>query len=340
MKRFSQCMPIIAAISAMLALILDSANAIQAAAEAIEVCLRTAVPTLFPFFVLSAYLVPYAVHLRLPLLGKLLGIPDGWESIFLLGCVGGYPVGAQCVAQGYSSGKLEEYQAKRMLGFCTNCGPSFLFGIVGAAFEDAVTPLVIMLIGIGSAMLVGAFWPASNSLGGCEPDNPKIPLPQAVQQAIRSMASVCAWVILGKILLAFLQKCGLAYLPSQIGMFLSGLLELTNGCLALGSYTNEDLRLVIACAITSFGGLCVAMQVASLCNRVGLDWGCYLPQKAFQSGIAAAMAVLYLLIPGHWCVRLIILMFIWCYILILSKKTVEIPGRLVYNNSKSNQGGT
>ena len=83
----------------MLALILDSRCAADSAREAIELCIDTLIPVLFPLFVLSAMLVPALGALRMPLLSKILGFPEGGGGLFLIGCAGGFPVGAACVTQ-------------------------------------------------------------------------------------------------------------------------------------------------------------------------------------------------------------------------------------------------
>lgn len=325
MKRFSNYTAVTVASLATLVLILDSAAAMTAAAEAVELCLRTAVPSLFPFFVLSGILVPYVSRLRLEGLGSLLGIGPGWGSLFLLGCLGGYPVGAQCVAQSYSSGTLEKDQARRMLGFCTNCGPAFLFGIVGAAFSDPLLPWIILLVGILSALMTGILWPGAKQSNSYPSQIPAVSAPQAVQRGVRSMVSVCAWIILGKVLLAFLSKWLLWRLPLTLRLLTTGLLELTNGCLSLKNCANEDLRFVLACTMTTFGGLCVAMQVGALCGDTGLDCGQYLPQKALQAVLAGSMAALWCALP-RWMSAII-----FAAGPILCKMAVEIPKNIVYN---------
>lgn len=337
MNKARRYIPMFAAVCAMITLILDSKTAIQASADAIELCARTAIPSLFPFFVLSGLLVPYASELHIPWLGKILQVPSGFEAIFLLGCLGGYPVGAQCVAQSYTSGKFDKAQAQRMLGFCTNCGPAFLFGIVASAFSDPWAPFAVMLIGILSAVLVGALWPGVSAMRQDLPDVPKVTVPQAVQQAMRSMSSVCAWIILGKVLLAFASKWVLWRFPDEATIILTGLMELTNGCLVLTGCTSEGLRLIIACASCSFGGLCVAMQAASICSQVKLSPKFYLPQKALQAGIAAALAAVYCKLSLPAPLRLMILAVLCIFSLILCKKTVEFPVTLMYN--KASKGG-
>lgn len=310
---------------AMVALILDSSTATAGALEGVELVLRTALPALFPFFVLSAMMLPACTKLRFSLLGRLLGVPSGWESVFLLGCIGGYPVGAQCVAQGYSRGKLSRQDGERMLGFCTNCGPSFLFGILTACFSGPWVSLMVYLVGILSAFFTALIWQGGSDASATPPDLPPVSLSEAVQQGLRSMAAVSAWIILGRIVLSFLEKYLLGRLPSLLRLVCIGALELTNGCLNLGMFP-EALRFPAACAMTTFGGLCVWLQVLSICNRAGLRGTQYLPQKLTQSAIALLLSLILAADPGRLWILLLC-----AGIGILSKKTVEISGSMLYN---------
>lgn len=314
---------------AMVLLILDSRTASFAALEGTELVLKTAVPALFPFFVLSAILVPYSAQYPIPGLASLLGVPSGWDAVFVLGCLGGYPVGAQCVALGYGSKQLRKQDAERMLGFCTNCGPSFLFGIVAASFQNPQFPFALFVIGILSALLTGAYWPGSSETPASKPNIPPVTLPQAVQTGLRSMASVSAWIILGRILLRFMEKYLLFLLPESIRLTAAGFLELTNGCLLLNQFPDR-FRFLAASSFTTFGGLCVWMQVKSICAKYGLTAASYLPQKLTQSTVAAALALIYTNTPGIHPVRLAVV--IACAVIALfSKKTVEIFKPMVYN---------
>ena len=89
---------------AMLVIILDAKCATESAREGIDLCLRTVIPSVFPFFVLSGILNSYLLGRTLPFLrpvSKLCSVPNGGDSLLLLGYITGYPVGAQLIAQSY-----------------------------------------------------------------------------------------------------------------------------------------------------------------------------------------------------------------------------------------------
>ena len=129
----------------ILILILDSKTALQGGIAGIEVCLMQVIPALLPFFVLTMLLSSAFTGANIPMLrplGRLCRMPRGSESLLLLGLLGGYPAGAQSVAEAYRSGQLQRQDAQRLLSFCSNAGPSFLFGFASVVFPYSWLPWV------------------------------------------------------------------------------------------------------------------------------------------------------------------------------------------------------
>lgn len=317
----------------MVLLIFYSRQVISAAAEGVQLCIRTAIPSLFPFFVLSGILVPGISTIRIPALQKLLKVPFGWESVFLLSAVGGYPIGAQCIAQGYKAKQLSKAQAQRMLGFCNNCGPSFLFGVVAPFFPNPGYAAVLMVISVLSAIFVGLLWKEGEVTCSDVPEITPVTLPKAVKQALTSMANVCTWIVLGKIAVLFLNRFIPQSLPVSIKITLTGLLELTNGCLALGKIDDLTIRFLVAAIMIPFGGVCVAMQISSICAEADLSVQNYIPQKLMQACISFLLAWIFIVqnIPAA------VIMVIIPVLYYLLKTAVAFSDRMIYN--KGNKGG-
>ena len=317
-----------AASAAMLALILDSRTALSGAAAGVELCLKTVIPSLFPFFVLSHLLTGVATGSRirwLRIIGKWCGIPSGAESIFLTGLLGGYPVGAQCISQAYAAGQLRKEDAGRMLGFCSNAGPSFLFGMVGCLFTSGTTAFILWCIHILAALIVGCLLPGRRSSTATLPESRPEPPGQALQQSIRAMANVCAWVVLFRVVLGFSEKWFLWLLPKAGQVIFSGLLELSNGCMDLKQIPEENIRFLLTSVFLGFGGVCVGMQTLSVTGQAHLSPGLYFPGKILQAAVSALMAlpVSVFLFPGtahidtlYWLIPLIL----GCSILLPLKK--------------------
>lgn len=277
----------------MTLLILDAKTALLGAKEGITLCLYTVVPSLFPFFIVSVMLTSCLTGITIVFLrplGKLCGIPNGAESILLLGFLGGYPVGAQSVTDAYKQGQLEQKDAHRMLGFCSNAGPAFLFGMIGPLFSSPIIPWVLWLIHILSALIVGMILPNKQHSTCNLSAIPTLSLPQALERSLRIMANVCGWVIAFRVILAVLNRWILWIVPVGWQPLMSGLLELSNGCQALRALSSEALRFIISSAILGFGGLCVGMQTISVTGDLGT--GLYFPGKLLQAIFSVLMALL------------------------------------------------
>lgn len=281
-------------------LILDSKTAVSGAHDGILLCLQTVIPSLFSFFILSILLTSSLSGLPMPLLrplGKLCHIPSGAESLLLTGFLGGYPVGAQNVSAAYQRGQLSRQDAQRMLAFCNNAGPAFLFGMVGAMFPDAKTPWLLWGIHIAGALFTGFLLPGKSEIPfQPSPRQQTISLADALQTALRVMASVCGWVVLFRVITGFLTKWLLWLFPAELQVLLIGLLELSNGCCELNRISDLSLRFLTCSGMLSFGGLCVTMQTITVTQGLSLCY--YFLGKGLQTlfSLLLCMGILY----GNW----------------------------------------
>ena len=278
-------------------LILDSRTAICGAQNGIELCIYSVIPSLFPFIVLSTILSPMisggSSRFMRPL-GRLLGMPTGSEALFLTGILGGYPTGALAVHQAWQSGQLDKEDAQRMLAFCSNAGPAFLFGILGSQFPHSWMLWVLWGIHILSALIVGMVLPGRSNTNSSFPPQTLPKLTQAVKSGVITMGCICGWILLFRVILAFCDRWFLWLLPqsAQVGFY--GLLELANGCCALSSVTSLGARFVMCSGILAFGGICVMMQTASVTGKLGL--GHYMPGKFLQGTVSILLSYFFQLV--------------------------------------------
>ena len=275
---------------ALALLILDTKTAVQSAFSAVDMCIRVLIPSLFPFFVVSSMLTGSLQGLDIPLLkplGKLLRLPKGGECLFLVGILGGYPVGAAAVAQQVRAGNLQKADGKRLLAFCSNAGPSFIFGIGVQLFSDVRYCWIIWGIHILSAILVGLLTPGQGQNLRYHAQQGSA-IQGALKQSLAVMANVCAWVVLFRVLMGFLDRWVLWLLPDAIRILICGLLELANGSASLPMIGNEGLRLFLFSIMLSFGGCCVWMQTISAAE--GADSSLYFPGKLTQTAASMILA--------------------------------------------------
>ena len=324
----------------MLLLILDTKTAIIGAEDAIFYCLLTVIPSLFPFFMLSILLTSSisgrSISFLRPL-SRMMRIPKGSESLFLIGLLGGYPTGAQAIADSYQRGGLTKQQSRRMMGFCSNAGPAFLFGMIGPCFQNRIIPWVLWGIHILSAILTGALLPGGTKTQIMPHENKSVSINAAFNRSLRTMANVCGWIVLFRVIIAFMQRWILWLFPEIAQYGIMGILELANGCSFLPQIKNESIRFLLSGGILSFGGLCVAMQTASVSAPIGL--GMYLPGKCLQTLLSLWLAALaqILLFQSNFTLFLYLSFPIGFIFVINLKKRIAFPKHIVYNKAKPSQ---
>ena len=282
----------------MLLLILDSPTALNSAREGMELCVTTVIPSLFPFFVLSSLLTGSLGGSFSPGWGRLLGLPQGCEGLFLTGILGGYPIGTAGIGEAVRQGRLNQEDGARLLAFCNNPGPAFIFGMAACMFDMSWAGWVLWAVQVIGALAVALLLPGRPGATIKNAKAPGVSLPAALKGAVSAMAVVCGWVVLFRVVIGFLDRWILWILPTEIRVVFCGLLELTNGCCMLNAIQSQGLRFIICSGLLSFGGLCVGMQTASVSQGVSLRW--YLPGKLLHclisTGLAAAVQELF---PGN-----------------------------------------
>lgn len=309
----------------MLVLILDGKTALDGAQKGVELCIRTVIPSLFPFFLLSILVTGTFTGGKLALFrffGKLFHIPEGAESILIPAFLGGYPVGAQCIAEACRSGQLDKTSGERMLAFCNNAGPAFLFGMVASLFPRKWMVWSLWGIQIFSALLVANLLPCGSVKASVKPRK-TISVSSTMTSATKVMASVCGWVVLFRVVIAFLSRWILWLLPTAAQVAVTGLLELSNGCYELNAVSDIPVRFVLCAGMLALGGICVTMQTASVAEGLSLKY--YFPGKLVQTVFSVFFAIAIAF--GYWFPLLLIPM-LFLFRLRKRENSSSIPGIL------------
>lgn len=296
--------PAAAACSGVLALLLLTCGntAAQGVRDGISLCLASVIPALFPFFVAAQLLTSLGAAEVLgrtagPLFRRLFGIDGAGAAAFLLGLLGGYPVGVKTTGSLVRQGFLSSEDGARLLTFCNNAGPAFILGIVGnGVFHSSRAGVWLYLLHAASATAVGLL--LCRTGGATKPPAvprtaPAVPVKkpptslaaafiEAVQSGVHAMAGVCGFVIFFLVLLR-LAEGTLGSLPPLA----AGLLELTNGILRL---TPNRRGFITAAGLLGWGGLSVHGQTAAVLSGSGISLRRYLPAKALQGALSAVLA--------------------------------------------------
>ncbi|MBQ1459513.1 MAG: sporulation protein [Oscillospiraceae bacterium] len=278
----------------MAALLWDNQTAAQAVRDGLNLCARSVIPALFPFFVAVSFFTDLGLADSLgrflaPVTGPLLGCSGAGSAAFLLGLLGGYPVGARTVGELYASGAVDRGEAEHLLSFCNNCGPSFVVGIAGVGcFHSAVAGVSLYLIHVSAALLVARLRRHPNALPArrtvrAAPPPLTVAFIRSVTQGAEAMVHICAFVVF------FMTVLRLAVLHTGLSHPLPlGLVELTGGVLRLPP---DRAGFLMAAGLIGWGGLSVHCQTAAVLHGTDLSLKPYLAGKLLQAGISVILAI-------------------------------------------------
>ena len=290
MKR--RILPTLGLLGVMALLLLCSADAAQAVRDALALCVQSVIPALFPFFVVSSLFIDLGCAAVLgrslaPVMHRLFGVSGAGGTAFLLGIIGGYPVGGRTAGELYRSGQCEREECERLLAFCNNAGPSFILGIAGlGCFGSVRVGAWLYLIHVGAAVMVGLLFRSTSRQMG-RPEKTETPrwadaLIEAVRGGAMSMVNICAFVVFFLVILRLFSR----FTGIQHGAIL-GIVEMTNGILRLA---NDRRGFIWAAGLLGWGGLSVHCQTAAVLSGSGLSLKRYFIGKALQAAISMAAA--------------------------------------------------
>ena len=278
----------LALLCATLSLMLYPQDSMSAAREGLKLCYNVIIPSLFPFFVLSALVVDlglagYIGRALEGLMRPLFNVPGACASAFVLGFVGGYPVGARTALSLYQKGMCTKTEAERLLSFCNNSGPAFLVGAAGVGVcHSAGYGLLLYGVHVLSAVIVGMLF-APRSGGFLPEDRSQIAavslsqaLPEAVRSAVRAVLTVSGFVVTFSVVTGVLDASGL--LPALVGTsaarlglelhfaraLCTGVLELGTGIGAMQGLMPTPANLALAAFLIGWGGVSVHCQTAAV----------------------------------------------------------------------------
>lgn len=292
MREWGKRAALAAALAVCMAVLLWQNETVSAAVrQGLALCARSVIPSLFPFFVVVSFAVGCGFFAAL----RRLRLPVE-AAVFLVGVVGGYPVGARTVGELYRGGDLSKERAEALLTFCSNAGPSFIFSIAGmGVFGSRKIGLVLYGIHILSALaaggLLGGLRPAQNALKPGRFDRKtagngtKLPalFVSCVGSAAAAMVNICAFVVFFLVVMALARQAWPAVPPLALG-----LLELTGGVTSLEA---SPAGFCMAAALLGWGGVSVHCQTAAVLEDTELSLKRYLLAKALQAVVSALFAL-------------------------------------------------
>lgn len=308
----------LALLLATLALMFWPKDSMAAARDGLTLCYNVIIPSLFPFFVLSALVVDLGLagHLGRALEGimrPLFNVPGACAPALALGFVGGYPVGARTALQLYQKGMCTKTEAERLLAFCNNSGPAFILGVVGAGvFASSKVGVLLYLAHAAASVCVGLvfrFYEAGKRRGEPRRVGPRFEAARftaaftgAIRDSFLSTLNICAFVVFFTVVIRLFFLSGV--LPGLAGLLgrllgplgfsrawaerlLTGFFEISSGVWTLSGEGDMAGRMSMAAFMLGWAGLSVHCQVLSFLGGSGLSARTYILGKMLHGGLSA-----------------------------------------------------
>lgn len=337
-RRVKKLLAVLTAVIFALLLVIVPGPALDGARKGLALCGNTVIPSLFPFLVVSSFIIGAGFakncgKLFEPLMKKLFRLPGSAAAPLILGAIGGYPVGASAVSQLCTKGELSKKDSQRLLCFAINSSPAFIIGAVGAGFlQNPLAGILLYIAHLLTSLTIGILMrprkrkkeniPFRRERAGANVDkatatNENVGLSSAfvgsVTASAKSIIIICAFVVLFSAVNSLLSGTGAidalsgflsSFLPSPDGdsiffsRILTGILEVTNGCAAAAGAGGLSAVLLSA-AILGFSGISVMFQVISLVREAGISTKSFILTRFLHAGISILYAlILFSLIPS------------------------------------------
>lgn len=231
----------------MLLLLLKPNIMAEGIAEGLLICGNVLIPSLFPFTILSVFLLECGVvekYINKPLIFSVF--------VFILSVIGGYPIGAKITASAYERKIISNDSAERLLNVCVNAGPAFIITVCGKVIFGSTKLGILLFLAhiLGSITL---FVLNSKRLSKMEftanhkiSHNPSEAFVSSVATASASLINICSYVILFSGIIKFVDN-----------NTISGFLEISNAVLNI-----KNVYLISF--LLGFSGACIILQVISI----------------------------------------------------------------------------
>lgn len=282
----------------------------------LNIWLANVVPALFPFFILTKIIISFNQS-SIPPLDKFTRKFFHTDAglVYALSILSGYPVGAKMISSYYSAQKIDKTTATNMLSFCSTSGPMFIIGSVGIGiFHSAKIGYILLISHIMGSFLNGIIFTRKQSTLANNPSKNLIPnttpasLNDIMYDSIVSILMVGGYIVFASVIISMLQSTILPYIsvaiakliptsPALISGFLCGILEMTNGILAL-SLTSVSLKIkvILSSFLIAFSGVCIILQSVGFLNKMEIKKSLIIKQKLMQGILTVIVTTLIVLI--------------------------------------------
>lgn len=331
---FSVYLPLLVSILFILLLLTDPVTSSSLVISGLTTWCKKMIPSLFPFMVLSGFLLRTGLSYRLsrilyPFLGTLFQLSPDCIYIIFTGFLCGFPMGANIIAESLTLKRITQREADLLLSFCNNIGPVYFISFVSVLcpfYPLWLTLSIMYLVPVCYGLVLrytryrkiplykkicsnntlnapiyhySSTNKTSSNTPRCAPVSVKNAsygraLQDSLQKAISSILYLGGYMVIFTTLQ--LPFYNTYYqLPEPYIHVLKGLLEISSGITALQPY--PDLYGIVYSLFLPFCGLCCLYQTYAMIQTTPLSLASYFKHKLAQTLCAI---IIYGLVKMVW----------------------------------------
>lgn len=304
MKKFESLLIVFVLIFIGFEILINSNLILDSVRYSLTIFKENVFPSLFPFFILSSLLINYGFpefmgNIFNGLMHKLFKISGTCSFIFFMSIISGNPASAKYTKDLYIDGKINKFEATKILCFSCFTSPLFILGTVSVFLNNKEVPLLILICHYISNLIVGIiirfYHPSKYDRSSLKKavndmhmkrisnkDSFGVIITNSLTNSINTLLMILGSITVCLVITTIINNN--LTLNSTIQSLFNGLIEITQGLKYIGL---EAIPLKLKCVLTvmiiSFGGISVHLQIMGILSDTDIKYLPFLCSRVFCS---------------------------------------------------------
>ncbi len=312
-KKITSVIIMVILLFVMFEILTSSASILETVTFSFGIWKNNIFPSLFPFFVLSEFLVNYGFvefvsELFKPIMNKCFKIKGVGAFVFIMSLISGFPSNSKYVRELYMDGLINEYEGGKLLTFTHFSNPLFILGTISILFlnNKEIGFLILSCHYVGNIIIgflfrnyyISKYEKSSISLKNAisSMNNKRLSNNKSFGEIMSSslMNGINTLLLIFGVVTLFLVVTTIidnnVNLSPYYQSVLNGLIEMTQG-LKYVSLLDIPLKIkgTLSVLFISFGGISVHIQLISILSDTKIKYFPFFVARVIHAGISSIL---------------------------------------------------
>lgn len=245
--------------------------------ESLRMWATVLIPSLFPYLVISKYIVqkgfPDFFYPLKRLISKFFNISYASSEVFLCSLLCGYPCGGICASDIYNKDLISKNEAARLICFTNGASPVFLICAVGGVMLGNISLGIMMYcVQTISSVTLGFILGLTDDKVNSSKNKKNLncsSITECCELSVTTIINIAGYLItataLAEIIMCIIYSVFGYQTFVRCGVYC--LIEISKAMALLAENGSSDINFALMCACASFGGLSVIMQIFGVIDK-------------------------------------------------------------------------